>query len=222
MPYNLSLCWEGVRALQRTSRTMSRFDFCAECDVWRFQMCYVQFSVPELCGVTGCDVARKVETACRLCFSPRLQIDVFLPLFCANRSSDAVKGACFHPLFTGPLGDRREEKFRCTALHRNLWRWRSDFLPYLMSTLWRWWQPHPAELPDSWGAWKDAHTSSLLLYLLYGEWTSTEEKDGGDHHLMHHTQQNHWGIYWVLSYYAETLKHKHRSLQITFCCYLRL
>lgn len=103
-------------------------------------------------GGTGCDVAREVETACRLCFSPRLQIDVYLPLFCANWSSDAVKGACFHRVFTGPLGDRREVKFRRTALRRALWCSRSDFPPYLMSTLWRWWQPHPIELPDSWGA----------------------------------------------------------------------
>lgn len=62
------------------------------------------------------------------------------------------------------------------------------FFPYLLSTLWRWWQPHPAELPDSWGAWSDAHTSLLLLYLLCGARTSTKGEDGGDHHLTHHTE----------------------------------
>lgn len=170
---------------------------------------------------TGCDIAREVETACRLCFSP-LQIDVYLftyALFCANWSSDAVKGACFHPVFTGPLGDRREVKCRCTAWQRALWCSRSDFPPYLMSTLWRWWQPHPVELPDSWGAWKDAHTSLLLLYLLYGERTSTEEEDGGGSFNASRTTEPLRKLLGFKYLCKETLKHKHKSIWFTSYCY---
>lgn len=127
MPYNLSLYREGVRALRRTSRTMSRFDFCAEC-VCDGSKCAMFSSLFLSCvGLLGVTLPEKSKQPVVCAFPPRLEIDVFLPLFCANWSSDAVKGACFHPVFTGPLGDRREEKFRCTALHRNLWRSRSDF-----------------------------------------------------------------------------------------------
>ena len=58
-------------------------------------------------------VSRNSQSVASRC----LRMDVFLPLFCANWSLDAVKGASFHSVFIGPLGDRRQEKFNRTAFH---------------------------------------------------------------------------------------------------------
>lgn len=70
-----------MRPLQRTSRTMSRFIFSAECVVWRNvnEMCFGWCFCSWVCGFTGCDIARKVEIACHLCLSPRLSSDRCFP-----------------------------------------------------------------------------------------------------------------------------------------------
>lgn len=156
-------------------------------------------SVPEFVALLGVTLLeRSKQPVICACSHVRLQIDVFLPLFMCKLELGCSKGTLLPSWLLLGLWETQERRNSSAHLSIKPLFFAlqiSDFPPYLMSTRWRWWQPHLAELPDSWGAWKDGHTSSLLLYPLYWERTSTKEEDGGDHHLMR----------------KHTLRHKHRS-----------